>query len=325
MVSLLATAMCGVPVLALVAIVISTVANSLPAITRLGLPALLGPELSTPFARQTVLWGLQAPLWGTFLLLVLTLVLATPVALGMAIVAREFRVPLLSAQLNAVLGTLAGIPPVVYALMTVFLVNTFIGPKFAGTDLSDYSVRAAIQHLPTYNQSAVPAGMPNSMLLAAILQAMLVVPFMAPLMQDALAGVPSDLRQGALALGATRWFALRSIIFPWALPGIVSAVTLGMLLAIGELVIPYFVMGAGTHVVLPTPLWNVLQGTPPLGPAGAGAIGGVSAERGEGQQATQALGLSVAYTTGVLLALAAFCIMGVEHLVQRRLRDRAAA
>src|SRR5262249_24069395 len=107
--------------------------------------------------------------------------------------------------------------------------------------------------------------------------------------------------------------------------GIVSAITLGMLLAIGELVIPYFVMGAGTHVVLPTPLWNVLQVTPPLGPAGAGAIGGVSAERGEGQQATQALGLGVAYTTGVILALAAFGIMGIEQLVQRRLRDRAAA
>jgi phosphate transport system permease protein len=305
-------------------IVLSTIANSWTAISEVGFPALFGPELVTRLFRATdLMHGLRAPLWGTVLLLVVTLCLSLPVSFAMAVVAREFTVPVLSRVLATLLGVLGGIPPVVYGLMALLLVQLFMAPKFAGAEMNDPSgrVRAGILHLPIWSQFAVPGQIPNSTLLAGILLALLSVPLITPLLDDALASVPAELKYGAYALGASRWHTLWTVVVPWASPGIVSAVSLAALLTIGELVVPMFVMGLGLHVQMPNPLWDVLADTPPLGPAGAAEAGGVGTE---GTESVTSLGLSVAYFSGVLLLLAAFSIMAIEQLSRRWFARRLA-
>ena len=88
-----------------------------------------------------------------------------------------------------------------------------------------------------------PTGGNNSVLLAGIVLALLAIPFMAPLIEDALRNVPNEPKQASLALGAGRWYTLVHITLPHALAGIVSAVRLGVLKVLGDLMIALFVVG----------------------------------------------------------------------------------
>jgi phosphate transport system permease protein len=315
-----ATILAMLPVMALVVIVTSTLARSLPAFRELGLSGLAAADLVSPLARATnVTYGLQAPLWGSILVTAVAVGLALPAALALALVATEFRVPLVSDALSGILGTLAGIPPIIYALGAFFLVQTFMAPKFAAVELSDLRLKAVLQGLPTFRQIALPQQMPNSTLLGGVLLALLIVPLMTPLVDDALRAVPVELKYASFALGAGRWHTLLHVTFPWALPGIVAATSLGILVALGEVVIPFFVIGGAVNPIhLTNPLWDVIDHTPPLTSTGASLIGGVGGE-GEG---IKDLAIAVSYATGVLLLLLAVSIMAVEQLLQRYLRRR---
>jgi phosphate transport system permease protein len=307
------------PILALGAIIASTLANSLAAFAR---PAeLLGPDLISPFVRtEGVRYGLQGPVWGSVLVTLVAITLALPASLAMALVASEMRVPLLSDALSAIVGVLGGIPPVIYAFGAIFLVHTFMGPKFGGDGLSDIRLKAVLQGRPTFLPQELPLEFPNnSTLLGGLLLGLLIVPLMTPLIDDALRAVPSDLKQASLALGAGYWYTLLRVSLPWALPGIAAATSLGMLVALGEVVIPIFVIGGALNPIhVTSPLWDVFDRTPPLTSAGASLVGGVGGEE-EGIR-TQAV--AVSYATALLLLAFAFGIMGFEQLLQRRLRAR---
>jgi len=123
------TGVCAaIPVLAFALIVLSTLVRAWPAITQLGWQ-LFGPELATPFARSTsIVYGLMPPITGTLLVVAIALVLALPASLALALVARELYVPVLSRGIGACIGLLAGIPPIVYAVMAIFLIQGFMAP-----------------------------------------------------------------------------------------------------------------------------------------------------------------------------------------------------
>jgi ABC-type phosphate transport system permease subunit len=263
-------------------------------------------------------YGLRGALWGTILVAGEALALGLPVALSMAIVRREFEVPFLSSALGAIIGTFAGIPPVIYAVMSVVVLDGFVRPKFAAADLINAPlVQTAILGIPSLTSYSMPSGYPNSTFLAGLLLAFLIVPFMAPLLEDALRAVPSELKQGSYALGATRWYTLCRVVLPAALPGIVSAATLGALLAVGEVVIPYFAVGGATvSIHVPSPFWDVFQRTPPLTATGGSLMGGIGGE----VEGLRDIDVSIAYVSGVALLLLAFAIMGAEALVLRRLQ-----
>jgi phosphate transport system permease protein len=320
-ISALATLCAVVPVLAFLLIVGSTIVQAAPALLQLGLQ-LLGPELATPFARSTNnVYGLLAPIWGSLELLALALVVALPSSLALALLIREFHVPLLTRCLGVVISTLAGIPPIVYAVMALFVMESFMRPKLSGWELDDLRIRAAVQGVPNYDQFALPAGMPNSTLLGGILLGLLVIPLTTPLIDDALRAVPANLKAGSYALGASHCYTLRRIVMPWALPGVLSAATLGALLATGELVIPYYIIGAASAVVrLPVPIWDVLERTPPLTSAGAGVLGGLSSEA----EGVRALQVSVAYVAALLLLLVAIGIMLLDWSARRILMRKVA-
>ena len=246
-----------VPVAALALVVGSTIVGALPAIAQLG-PALMAPTGTSPYS-------MQAPLWGTLLLAVQALLFGLPVSLAIAIVMREFEIPLISRGLGSVVGVLAGIPPIVYAICTLFVVQSFMAPKFAGAQLNDYRVEAAILGEPAQGFGGLPDRIPNTSFLGGVMLALLIVPFMTPLIDDALRAVPAELKSGSYALGATRWYTLRHVVLPGALPGVVSAATLGGLLAIGEVVIPYFVVGGSVNLpTIPNPIWDIFRPTPAL-------------------------------------------------------------
>jgi ABC-type phosphate transport system permease subunit len=317
--TVVATGLAMLPILALVAIILSTLVNSLAAFAR---PAeLFGPDLISPFVRtEGVQYGMQGPVWGSLLVTFVAITLALPVSLAMALIASEMRVPLLSNALSAIVGALAGIPPVIYAFGAIFLVQSFMAPKFAADSISDIRLKAVLQGRPTFAPTELPLQFPNnSTLLGGVLLGLLIIPLMTPLIDDAMHAVPNELKQASLALGAGYWYTLLRVSLPWALPGIAAATTLGMLVALGEVVIPYFVIGGALNPIhVTSPLWDVFDRTPPLTSTGASLVGGVGGE-GEGIR-DQAI--AVSYATALLLLAFAIGIMGFEQILQRRLRAR---
>jgi phosphate transport system permease protein len=318
-----------IPVFALAAMVATVVNESRPAFTEIGVRELSDTKFSSLFLSGKAHYGLLPAFWGSIELLVVAMMLALPVSIAMAVFASEFAPGRLGGAMRALLGVMSGIPPIIYALMAIVFVAPFMIPKFT-SNLEFSNVHpekigftAAQWPPPDVPWSAGafpwdPSGGNNSVLLAGILLAMLAVPFMAPLIEDALRNVPQEPKQASLALGASRWYTLMHITLPHALSGIISASRLGALKVLGDLMIALFVVGyAAPH--FPDPPWDVLERTAPLTAAGAGLVGGLGSPK-----SCQAVECSVGYVTGLLLLVIAVVVVALTTILERRFRRRFA-
>jgi ABC-type phosphate transport system permease subunit len=154
----------------------------------------------------------------------------------------------------------------------------------------------------------------TSTLLGGIMLSMMVIPFLAPLFDDAIRDVPHSLKEASLALGAGRWHTLKNVTLPYAFSGLVSASSLGALMAMGDVVIVGMVIGFESP--LPTPLFDILKSVAPLTSTAAGFSGGFS------QGAFNPLGNSAANFTGLVLLIMAFAILVLVSIIQRRFKRR---
>lgn len=290
---------------------------------------LLGTEFSTQYSGGVGKYGLRPAIWGTIEVTVIALGFALPVALAMGIFASEFSLLFLGRWLRIVLGVLSGIPSIVYALLAVVLVGPFISNKFTADWSYTNNDPAAIGADPAtwppdgvpWNAGAFPwdpTGHDNSVLLAGILLSLLVIPFIAPLFEDALRNVPREPKEASLGLGATRWYTLRRITIPRALPGLIAASSLGALKVLGDVMIVLFVVGV--EASMPDPLFDVLERTGPLTSTGAALVGGVN--NPDACQGSR--DCSVGYFAAMLLLLMAVVIVISATLLERRLRKKLA-
>ena len=159
---------------------------------------------------------------GTLLISFIALVIAVPVGLMSAIYLAEYSTPLVRAVGKPLLEILAGIPTVVYGFFAALTVAPLIRTLGESVGLSVAS------------ESALAAG---------LVMGVMIIPFVSSLSEDVITAVPQSLRQGALALGATRSEMIKQVVFPAALPGIVGGILLAASRAIGETMI--VVMAAG--------------------------------------------------------------------------------
>jgi phosphate transport system permease protein len=290
-----------IPVIALAAIIVNLIVHSWPAITQEGWRL-----FSTTFNSSSGPHGLIPAMWGTFLVVAISMLIAVPVSLAMAIISSDFSFGKSSIAMRWILGTLSGIPPIIYAVMGIIFFRLFIFPKFAGMGLPPESL-PAFDKLP-FDSSAT--------LLGGILLAMLLIPLIAPLLDDAIQSIPFSLKEASLSLGANRWHTLIRVTLPCAFPGISYALILGVLTALGEAIIVTFTIGL-VAPELPSPLWDVLERVAPLTSTVAGiATGGFTRATGS------ALNQSVASFIGLLLLLIAFVILLLAGYFQKRFRKR---
>ncbi|PPB81497.1 phosphate transport system permease protein [Albidovulum inexpectatum] len=167
-------------------------------------------------------FGWVPVLVGTLVITVVALTFAVPVGLFTAIYLNEFASPRLRAVAKPVLEILAGVPTVVYGFFAILVVAPAI--RSFGASLG------------------IPVS-PNTALAAGGVMGVMLIPFISSFADDALSAVPRALRDGALALGATRAETMLNVLFPAAIPGIVGGVLLAVSRAIGETMI--VVMAAG--------------------------------------------------------------------------------
>jgi phosphate transport system permease protein len=159
---------------------------------------------------------------GTLLITAIAMFFAVPVGLMTAIYLSEYASRRTRAVTKPVLEVLAGIPTVVYGFFAALTVAPFI--RAAGESLG----------LDVASESALAAG---------LVMAIMIIPLISSLSDDAINAVPSAMRDGALALGSTRSEGMVKVILPAALPGIVGGILLAVSRAIGETMI--VVMAAG--------------------------------------------------------------------------------
>ena len=177
-------------------------------------------------------------IWGTLYSSVLALLIATPVSLGIAVFISELCPPWLRAPLIFLTELLAAIPSIVYGLWGIFVLVPVV--RNVETMMPE-SLRA----LPLF--SGPPLGV--GMLAAALILAVMVVPFTSAIAREVLKTVPETQREAAYALGATRFEAIRAAMF-FARTGIVGAVMLGFGRALGETMAVTMVIGNNPQVTL---------------------------------------------------------------------------
>ena len=159
---------------------------------------------------------------GTMVITVVALCLSVPIGIMSAIYLNEFASNGVRAMSKPLLEVLAGVPTVVYGFFAVLVIAPAL--RDAGAAMS------------------IPVA-PNTALAAGGVMGIMLIPFISSLSDDALTAVPASLRDGALALGATRAETIMGVIFPAALPGIMGGILLAVSRAIGETMI--VVMAAG--------------------------------------------------------------------------------
>jgi phosphate transport system permease protein len=167
-------------------------------------------------------YGILALISGTLLIAVIAMVIAIPLGLLSAVLLAEYSSPRIRSVVKPVLETIAGIPTIVLGFFALYFLAPNILMPFFGID------RIGIF-------SALSAG---------IMVGVLITPLIASISEDAMRAVPRGLREGAYAMGATKFEVVRQVVFPAAISGIMASIILAMSRAIGETMI--VVLAGGT-------------------------------------------------------------------------------
>jgi len=175
-------------------------------------------------------------IWGTLYSSILAMLIATPVALGIAVFLVEMSPRFLRAPLTFLTELLAAIPSIVYGLWGVFVLTPLVRKLEMATP-------PWMRKLPLF--SGPPLGV--GLLTAALILAVMVVPYTATVTREILKAVPGSQREAAYAMGATRWEAIRLSLF-YGRTAIIGAVMLGFGRALGETMAVTMVIGNNPQV-----------------------------------------------------------------------------
>ncbi len=206
--------------LLLLAIVGGLVVGAWPAIRQFH----LGFFTSSVWNPVTGQFGALPLIFGTVYSSLVAMVLAVPLALGAAIFLTEFAPRRMRGPIGTLIELLAGVPSVIYGLWGLFVLVPLL------RDVLWPVVRPALRWLPFFSG---PFYGP-SVLAGGMILAVMVLPYVAAVSREVLLAVPPAQREAALALGATRWEAVWTVILPYGRAGIFGAVVLGLGRALGE-------------------------------------------------------------------------------------------
>jgi phosphate transport system permease protein len=200
-----------------------------PALKRFG-PSFLWTSTWDPVAE---VYGAAPMIFGTLASSLLALLIAVPLALSVAIFLTEFSPRWLRQPVAFLVELLAAIPSVVYGMWGIFVLIPF---------LRSYVVpplKAVFGWTPFLQ--GVFYG--NSLLAGGVILAIMIVPYIAAVSREVLLAVPTSQREAALAMGATRWEAVRSAVLPYGRAGLMGAIILGLGRALGETMAVTMVIG----------------------------------------------------------------------------------
>ena len=242
---------------------------------------LTGTRWTPLFASQH--FGVLPLVNGTLAVAVVALAVAVSIGLLTAVFLSEYAPPRLRAVIKPVLEILAGIPTVVYGYFALLFVTPILEGIFPQT--SRFNVASA-----------------------GIVMGFMILPMLASISEDALRAVPRDLRQGAFALGATRFEVVTRVVMPGALSGILAAIILSVSRAIGETMIVYLAAGGRPDLG-----FDLLKGMQTM----TAYIASVSL----GDTPQDTIEFRTIFAVGTLLFMTTFVMNILSDVIMRRFRE----
>ena len=215
------------------AVIASLASGSIPAFRAFGLGFLFSESWNP--VKDT--FGALPAIYGTLITSFIAMILAVPLAFGVAIFLTELCPPVLRRPIGTLIELLAAIPSIIYGIWGLFvlapMLQTTLQPALIGS----------LGQIPFFG--ALFAGPPLGLgiLTASVILAVMVLPFIASVSRDVFLTVPVLLRESAYGMGATTAEVIRNIIIPHSRVGIVGGVMLGLGRALGETMAVTFVIG----------------------------------------------------------------------------------
>lgn len=183
-------------------------------------------------------FGAGSFLFGTIITSFGALVIATPIAIGIALFLSELAPPGIRGPVTALVETLAAIPSVVIGLWGLLVLAPLL------RDDVDPALHSALGFIPLFGKASYG----SNVFTAIVVLTIMILPIIASISRELFLSVPSELKEGALALGTTRWEMVRGVVFPYARGGVAAAMILGLGRAIGEAIAVAMVIGSATVI-----------------------------------------------------------------------------
>lgn len=202
----------------LTAIFATLIIQAMPAIEHFGLSFFTDKI----WAPNMEIFGAAPSIYGTVVSTLLAIIIATPIAIGIAIFLTEIAHDKLKGPVGTLIELLAAIPSVIYGMWGLFYFAPYVRDIFGGNGLG--------------------------LLTAGLVLAIMIVPFTASISRDSMNTTPDILKESAYALGATKWDVIKDVVIPYAKIGIIGSVIISLGRALGETMAVTFVMGSAQKI-----------------------------------------------------------------------------
>jgi phosphate transport system permease protein len=188
---------------------------------------------STDWDPVKGLFGALPFIYGTIVSSIVAIAVAAPISIGVALFLTEMAPKWLRTPIGFLIELLAAIPSILFGLWGLFVFVPFV------REWIQKPIGKILGWFPLF--SGAPIGL--GMLSAGLLLAIMIIPIITALARDIIGNVPNIQKEGALALGATRWEMIWKVVLPYARSGILGAVILGLGRALGETMAVTMVIG----------------------------------------------------------------------------------
>lgn len=233
-----------VVLVALVAIIVSLFINAWPTFHKFGVQFIWRVEWDIVNEE----FGAAIAIFGTLASAGIALLIAVPLAFGIALFLTENCPVALRRPLGTAIELLAAVPSIIYGMFGLFI----FAPLFA--EYGQPAIQSTLGQMPLIGPLFGGATNGIGILAAGIILAFMVLPFVAAVMRDVFAIVPPILRESAYGLGCTTWEVVRKVVLPYTQKGVVGGVMLGLGRALGETMAVTFVIGNANR--LPSSLFS---------------------------------------------------------------------
>jgi phosphate transport system permease protein len=192
---------------------------------------------STEWNPVTESFGALTSIYGTVVTTVLSLLMAIPIALGIAVFVTEIAPNFLKGPIGVAIELLAAIPSIIYGMWGLFTLSPIMANHI------EPFLKNATRGIPGLNVLFQGTPMGIDILTASIILGIMIIPFTASIARDSFNLTPAVVKESAYAIGATKWEVVKNIVLPYSKLGVFGGILFSLGRAIGETMAVAFVLG----------------------------------------------------------------------------------
>ena len=225
---------CGILVLLLICGIIAVMLNGGSHAFRVFGPGFLIRSVWNPVLDH---YGAAAPVFGTIVTSFIGLLIAVPLAFGVAFCLTEMAPDWISQPLGTAIELLAAVPSIIFGMWGFFVIVPLMAQHIQPALID------SLGHVPLIGLLFSGAPFGTGLLTGGMVLAVMITPFIAAVMRDVFLSMPVVLKESAYGLGSTRWEVMGQVVLPWSRTAVIGGIMLGLGRALGETMAITFVIG----------------------------------------------------------------------------------